>query len=209
MRKIHGLVLSVCGLLTTVSLAGNSAEASESGREPTPVSAGVADSDQVGTLAGVQRGCGGLPNGGTISLRSASNDRYVAAEVEYEGGSNGLLRARSGDNAGSWEHYRLRHQGGTVWALQNVNNGRYVTVEREASGENANALRARAGTVEGSWQEFELQCYQGTATWMLYALTNDRYVSVEREFTGYNANALRARSASVGGSWEQFNLYLH
>ncbi|TDC12478.1 hypothetical protein E1265_29825 [Streptomyces sp. 8K308] len=133
----------------------------------------------------------------------------VAAGASDEGGSNEMLRARSADNAGSWEQYRLRYQGSDVWALQNVNNGRYVTVEREASEENANVLRARASSVEGSWQEFQLRCYSGTTTWMLYAVANSRYVAVEREFTGYNANAQRARSASVGGSWEEFGLYLH
>jgi hypothetical protein len=143
-----------------------------------------------------------------IALQSVRTGDFVAAELGYDGGSHGMLRARSENINGSWETFVLRNLPGGRVALQNVNNGRYVATELDATGENANALRARSASVGGSWEEFIL-CHDPTTGYFAFrSAAANRYVAVEADYEGYNANMLRARSTGIGGSWEEFRIWV-
>ncbi|MFB4303576.1 hypothetical protein [Actinomadura sp. NTSP31] len=139
-----------------------------------------------------------LPDPAFIS--SDANGRYVSAELGYDDGDWGMLRARA-DAIGPWEHYTF-HCSNSTWWLQSDANGRYVSAELGYSGGDGGMLRARADVV-GPWEKFALYRGAASGTWAIRSLENGRYVSAELRYDDGDAGMLRARNATIG-PWEQF-----
>ncbi|WP_105969087.1 fascin domain-containing protein [Streptomyces geranii] len=188
MRKLISLALSVTSLLGLTALGSTSANAAD-------VSASAVT-------------CGHSIDASYITIRSARTGNYVSAELDYEDGNYGMLRARAASSNGSWEKFQVWENTTTDQvAFRNLGNSRFVAAEIDTSGENQAMLRARSTTITGSWEKFDA-CYdQDTKSWSFRSVANGRFVSAEADYTGYNANVLRARSSAVSGSWERFYLY--
>ncbi|MEV6406552.1 hypothetical protein AB0M58_26965 [Streptomyces bobili] len=132
-----------------------------------------------------------------VYLTSRANDRIVAAETNYTGYDEGLLRARS-TSVGSMERFTLCDHG-SYYTLKSQGNSRYVTTELNYSGANEGLLRAR-GTSIGGWERYSISC---PSYCTIKSQANNRYVSVELNYDGHDHAMLRARSTSVG-AWETF-----
>jgi hypothetical protein len=134
------------------------------------------------------------------ALQSSANHRYVAAEVQYAGGLNGALRARS-TSVGGWETFQCVPVGTSGWAIKSTANGKYVSAELGYRGTVAGTLRARASSV-GPWETFALP-FVGSCSCYALRASGSRYVTSEIQYRGSLNGLLRARSSSVQG-WEQF-----
>jgi hypothetical protein len=135
-----------------------------------------------------------------FELRSAANQLYVSAELDYSGPVYGMLRARS-STASAWEHFVLCYDGASgTYSLRSAANGDYVSAEiGYYAGRWAQVLRARATSV-GSWEQFYLDNYPDYFT--LRSAGNGRYVSALVSDQA-DPGMLSARASSVG-AWEQF-----
>lgn len=189
MRQLTSLTLAVGSLLGLTVIGAPSA---------------IADDASAAALE-----CGyTFGNLSNISIQSARTGNFVSAELNYEGGNYGMLRARAASDGGSWEKFQLwTDTAAREITLRNLGNDRLVAAEINTSGENEAMLRARTTGTAGSWERFVV-CYDfDTGYWSFHSVANGLFVSAEANYTGYNANVLRARSFSVSGSWERFNVY--
>jgi hypothetical protein len=77
-----------------------------------------------------------------------ANGLLVTAELGYTGSVNGMLRARTSGNAGTWENNTVSH-------VFTAANGSYVTTELDYTGSEYAMLRARPNqTSIGPWEKF-------------------------------------------------------
>ncbi|MBW4722158.1 fascin domain-containing protein [Saccharothrix obliqua] len=134
-------------------------------------------------------------------LYSAASGRYVSAELDYPGGNNGLLRARS-TVADAWEQFTFAYDAAAgKWSIKSIANDRYVSAELDYSGGYRGVLRARATAVD-LWEQFDLFYSADEERYALRA-ANGSFVSAELQYTGGYTNVLRARAGAID-AWEKF-----
>jgi hypothetical protein len=149
----------------------------------------------------------GDPAGGefTAVLRS-SRGLIVSAEVEYDGATEGMLRARA-TRVGQWERFRIRCLGNARVALRAAN-GRWVSAELGAGYTDGDdgMLRARSTSV-GLWETFAYHPVDGASfgdgPMALESVANARLVAAEFDYQGSRQGMLRARSTERL-DWETF-----
>jgi hypothetical protein len=149
----------------------------------------------------------GDPAGGgfTAVLRS-STGLFVSSEVNYDGGNEGMLRARA-TRVGSWERFHVRCLGNARFALRAAN-GLWVAAELGSgyTGAALGMLRARSSRI-GSWETFTYRPVNGVSfgdgPMALESVANDRLVAAEFDYEGGSEGMLRARSTERR-SWETF-----
>jgi hypothetical protein len=139
-----------------------------------------------------------------FAIFRAPSYQAVAAELDWTGDGNGLLRARTDiGSIGTWEGFDLVCvEAPDVYALRSRANGRFVTAELSWGWDRYGLLRARATEI-GAWEKFRIPEVDAPTT--IQSVANDRYVSAELESPGISHGMLRARATQVG-SWELFEL---
>ncbi|WP_394825212.1 fascin domain-containing protein [Pendulispora albinea] len=134
-----------------------------------------------------------------VAIASWANNRFVSAEIQYGGGSYGMLRARAAA-VDAWELYTVCYYG-SYWTLRSQANGLFVSAEIQYGGSSYGMLRARA-SVADAWEQFAINsCGTGCAS--IQSLANGLFVSAEVQYGGASNGMLRAR-ASVVDAWEMF-----
>jgi len=130
-------------------------------------------------------------------LQSVANNKYVSAELHYEGAGYGELRARA-STVGSWERFEFcwgENQTAFNLSIRSLANGKWVSAELQYTGPLYAMLRARASRI-GPWETFNAALgIRNTVNW--------KWVTAELQYTGIRYGMLRAR-ADRYGPWEQF-----
>ncbi|MDT0344208.1 hypothetical protein [Streptomyces litchfieldiae] len=214
MRRTAAVLLSLCGLLSAMTLTTTAASASSSGAGESPAAAGwrVVDTELLNELL-VEDGLAPLdesadePQEVPYAIESVRNGLVVASEQRLAEPYTGLLRARSATWSGSWELFDIYWDDtrGTV-SLRSNANGLYVAAERNYTGAASGVLRARSESI-GGWERFVLWYDETTGRFSFESRAIGLFVATELNATGTLQNALRARSDWINGSWEEFNLY--
>lgn len=131
-----------------------------------------------------------------ITIKSTANGRYVSAEIGWDGGDHGTLRARA-VTPGPWERFVVcRDPDSGVTGIRAQANGDFVTAELDNPGPKYALLRARSEKV-GARERFYSNSPPG-GEFSFYARNTKRWVSAEVTFTGNLYGILRARATSVG-----------
>lgn len=185
------IVVNIAVLVLTAVAFATPAAASASST-PRDLSTVVADQARGNTDAACH------PN---VYIYSRDNNRYVSAEIFYDGDDYGMLRARA-DAVGPWERFTVCFQD-WYWTIQSQANDLFVSAELGYSDEDHAMLRARAGVI-GPWERFTINvngCGSGCTT--IVSQANDRIVSAEMFYDDEDYGMLRARATAVG-PWERF-----
>ncbi len=138
------------------------------------------------------------------SFMSEANQKLVSAELNWDGGDYGALRARATD-LGPWEGFSLEVQGNSTWTIKSLANGKFVSAELNYVGGTYGLLRARAD-VAAEWEKFDLYYNEARKLFTLKSQANGKFVSAELNYGGDAYGILRARATNVG-PWEWFRMW--
>ena len=150
-----------------------------------------------------------FPVGHPEAIWAYGNDRWVSAELGFNGFYYAMLRARA-TAIGSWERYTVAFAAGIpcTYTIKSLANGKYVAANFSLPGDVNGMLNASDGSSLGSASELFRFLYEPQGRFAIIGvgqLVGGKPVFVSAEL-GYVANGygmLRAR-ASVVGPWEQF-----
>jgi hypothetical protein len=145
---------------------------------------------------------------GPYAIEATGSNRYVTAQVNYDGGDYGMLRAAA-TSIGNWELFGLCGDSNTgPWSLRSLENEGFATVQVNYGGSDNAMLRAEAVDV-GPWERFTIYSSDTTINGILsfQSMQNGLAVAAEFGYTGGDNGMLRARTnIHALGDWESFQL---
>ncbi|MFD1369799.1 fascin domain-containing protein [Actinoplanes sichuanensis] len=178
-----------------VSRSAVPAAASGSTAVLTPPGAGSAALEQMRRAVAAETGATDVPCWRDLAIKSTANGRFVSAEIGWDGGDYGALRARAAA-AGKWEKFIVCRDADTgVTRIRAQANNEYVSAELDYAGARYGMLRAQAEKV-GGWERFYSNSAPG-GQFSFYTKDTRRWVAAETTFTGKLYGVLRARATSV------------
>jgi uncharacterized protein (UPF0548 family) len=144
-------------------------------------------------------------------MRHYGTGLIVSAELDYQGVTYGMLRARS-ERLLAWERFHMVCLGGGQVAIRSTANNRYVSAELEYTDDYIahlyGLLRARA-TVIDAWERFIIRDVAGGGI-LLQNSANGRYAAAEFDYSDGFFGMLRARTGVPDTfndwSWERFDI---
>jgi hypothetical protein len=161
----------------------------------TPPGTGSATLEQMRRDVAAAAGAPEVPCWHDITIKSVANGRYVSAEIGWEDGDYGTLRARA-LAPGKWERFIVCRDARTgVTKLRAQANNEFVSAELDNAGARYGMLRAQAEKA-GGWERYYSNSAPG-GQFSFYARDNRRWVSAEVTFRGDLEGVLRARATSV------------
>jgi hypothetical protein len=182
------------GILLLAGLGGPASATGPTG-VLTPAGAGSAVLEQMRRDVAAVTGKPDVPCWHDITIRSVANGLYVSAEIGWEAGDYGALRARA-VTPGKWEKFIVcRDARSGVTKLRAQANSEFVSAELDNAGARYGMLRAQAEKA-GGWERYYSNSAPG-GQFSFYARDNRRWVSAEVTFRGDLQGVLRARATSV------------
>ncbi|MEU8662945.1 fascin domain-containing protein [Actinoplanes philippinensis] len=182
------------GILLLASLA-EPAGASGSTAILTPPGAGSPVLERMRHDVAAATGAADVPCWHDLTIKSIANGRYVSAEIGWDGGDYGALRARAA-TPGKWEKFIVCRDAATgVTRIRAQANNDFVSAELDYDGARYGMLRAQADKV-GGWERYYSNSAPG-GQFSFYTRDTKRWVAAETTFTGRLYGVLRARATSV------------
>ncbi|GIF36788.1 fascin domain-containing protein [Actinoplanes xinjiangensis] len=161
----------------------------------TPPGGGSAVLERMRRDVAAVTGAADVPCWRDLTIKSTANNRYVSAEIGWNGGDHAALRARAA-TPGKWEKFLVCRDAGTgVTKIRAQANNEFVSAELDYAGARYGMLRAQAEKV-GGWERFYSNSAPG-GQFSFYTKDTKRWVAAETGFTGRLYGVLRARATSV------------
>jgi hypothetical protein len=185
------------GILLIAGLGGPAVATGSTG-VLTPSGTGSAILEQMRREVAAAAGASEVPCWHDITIKSVANGKYVSAEIGWEGGDYGALRARA-VAPGKWEKFIVCRDADTgVTKFRAQANNQFVSAELDYAGVRYGMLRAQAEKAAG-WERYYTNSPPG-GQFSFYARDTRRWVSAEVTFRGDLQGVLRARATSVSAA---------